>query len=98
MTPAPITAPSQADLSVLVVEDDFRVARLHADLVESVPGLRMVGVAHSAAYALELTAQHRPDLVLLDEHLPDRRGSDLVRELDAAVMLITAESDPTVLR
>lgn len=89
---------TEGDLKVLVVEDDFRVARLHAELVASVPGLTVVGMAQSAAHALELAAQHRPDLVLLDEHLPDRRGSELMGDLGAAVILITAETDPGVLR
>ena len=37
--------------AVLVVDDDFRVARLHARLVEDVPDFRVVGVAHSAEQA-----------------------------------------------
>src|SRR5512139_678136 len=93
MTPA--TSPA---IRVLVVEDDFRVARLHADLIGSVPGMAVVGVAHTAADALALAAAEQPDLVLLDEYLPDERGSSLVGRLDAAVMLITAETDAAVLR
>lgn len=85
-------------IRVLVVEDDFRVARLHADLVAAVDGMEVVGVVHTAADALALAAAERPDLVLLDEYLPDVRGTDLVRRLDAAVMLITAENDAAVLR
>ena len=85
-------------IRVLVVEDDFRVARLHADLVGQVDGLEVVGVAHTAADALELTAAERPDLVLLDEYLPDERGTDLLGRLDAAVMLISAENDAAVIR
>jgi two-component system CitB family response regulator len=83
---------------VLVVEDDFRVARLHADLVDSVEGMQVVGVAHTAADALALAAAEHPDLVLLDEYLPDERGSNLIGRLGAAVMLITAENDAAVLR
>jgi len=85
-------------IRVLVVEDDFRVARLHADLVAGVPGLQVVGVAHTAADAVALAAAEHPDLVLLDEHLPDARGSSLIGRLDAAIMLITAESDAAVVR
>jgi two-component system CitB family response regulator len=85
-------------IRVLVVEDDFRVARLHADLVGGVDGLEVVGVAHTAADALALAEAEHPDLVLLDEYLPDERGSALIGRLDAAVMLITAETDAPVLR
>jgi response regulator of citrate/malate metabolism len=85
-------------IRVLVVEDDFRVARLHADLVGAVAGMEVVGVAHTAADALRLAEAEHPDLVLLDEHLPDQRGSSLIGRLEAAVMLITAETDAAVIR
>ena len=85
-------------IRVLVVEDDFRVAQLHADLVAAVAGLDVVGVAHSAAEALSLAEIERPDLVLLDEYLPDERGTSLLGRVDAAVMLISAETDATVVR
>jgi two-component system CitB family response regulator len=85
-------------IRVLVVEDDFRVARLHADLVDGVDGMEVAAVAHTAADALALAESEHPDLVLLDEYLPDERGSALVGRLDAAIMLITAETDVAVLR
>jgi response regulator of citrate/malate metabolism len=85
-------------IRVLVVEDDFRVARLHADLVTAVDGMEVVGVAHTASDALALAEAERPDLVLLDEYLPDARGSSLLGRLDAAVMLISAENDAATIR
>lgn len=85
-------------IRVLVVEDDFRVAQLHAELVAAVPGLEVVGVVHNAADALEQAAAKQPDLVLLDEYLPDERGSSLLGRLEAAVMLISAETDAAVVR
>jgi two-component system CitB family response regulator len=85
-------------IRVLVVEDDFRVARLHADVVADVAGMEVVGVAHTAADALALAESEHPDLVLLDEYLPDERGSSLVPRLDAAVIVISAETDATVVR
>jgi response regulator of citrate/malate metabolism len=85
-------------IRVLVVEDDFRVAQLHADLVGTLDGMEVVGVAHTAADARALAAAQRPDLVLLDEYLPDERGSDLLGRLDAAVILISAETDAAVIR
>jgi two-component system CitB family response regulator len=85
-------------LRLLVVEDDFRVARLHAELAGTVEGVEVVGVAHTAADALALAASEHPDLVLLDEYLPDERGTSLIRRLDAAVMLVSAENDVAVIR
>ncbi|MBA0049925.1 response regulator [Streptomyces sp. AJS327] len=68
-------------LSVLVVDDDFMVARLHSTLVERVPGFRVAGVAHSGSTALEAARRERPDLVLLDMYLPDIPGLAVLRAL-----------------
>jgi response regulator of citrate/malate metabolism len=34
-------------ITVLVVDDDFRVARIHSAFVDRVEGFRTVGVAHT---------------------------------------------------
>ncbi len=78
--------------AVLVVDDDFRVARLHARLVEDVPGFRVVGVAHTAEQTRHLVAEHSPDLVLLDNYLPDQLGVELAHQLGCDVLMVTADS------
>ncbi|MEU3020686.1 MULTISPECIES: response regulator [unclassified Nocardiopsis] len=71
-------------IRVLVVDDDVRVARNHQELVESVPEFTVVGVAHTAAAALAQVRGHRPDLVLLDLHLPDASGISVMHTLRSA--------------
>ena len=83
---------------VLVVDDDYRVADLHAQFVATVQGFQVVGVAHTAAAAREAAATLQPDLVLLDMYLPDGLGTDLVAELGCDVMMITAASDAASVR
>jgi two-component system CitB family response regulator len=85
-------------IRVVVVEDDFRVARLHADLVSTVAGMEVAGVAHTAADARTLIAAEAPDLVLLDEYLPDERGSTLLPSLGCAVIVISADDDAFAVR
>lgn len=68
-------------LSVLVVDDDARVARNHRDFVEAVPGFTVVGIAHTGAEALRAVAEHQPDLVLLDLYLPDTSGINVLQRL-----------------
>jgi len=85
-------------IRVLVVDDDFRVARLHASYVEAVEGFEVAGIAHTAADAVELAARERPDLVLLDEYLPDQHGSSIIAALDAAVIVVSAAEDSVVVR
>ena len=68
-------------ITTLVVDDDFRVARIHAAAVDGVEGFRCVGEAHTAAEARELVDRHVPDLLLLDVYLPDEDGLSLLRSL-----------------
>ena len=96
--------------TVLVVDDDFRVASVHVGFVEAVPGFRVVGQAGSAAEALRLAQELRPDLVLMDVYLPDGDGLDVVRQLLAdpdpstgsgtgpAVIVISAANDLATVR
>ena len=85
-------------IRVLVVDDDFRVARLHASYVEAVPGFEVVGVVHTAADAVAAAAERRPDLVLLDEYLPDAPGTSVLRQVEAAVIVVSAAEDAATVR
>lgn len=65
----------------LIVEDDPAVAVVHRGFVESHPRFVVVGEARNGNDALRLAAALRPDLVLLDLHLPDISGLDVLRRL-----------------
>ena len=85
-------------LRVLVVDDDFMVARVHRKFVERVPGFEVVGEARSGQDALDAVRRHRPDLVLLDIYLPDMTGLEVLRELRAQadpvdVLVVSAARD-----
>ena len=86
-------------IRTVVVEDDFRVARIHTAYVEKVDGFEVVGEAHTAAAATEVVDTLRPDLLLLDLYLPDEHGLDLVAKLrhgdhpPVDVIVITAARD-----
>ncbi|GAA4925921.1 response regulator [Streptomyces coeruleoprunus] len=68
---------------MLVVDDDFMVAKLHSRYVSAVDGFRVVGAAHSGADALRAAKELRPDLLLLDVYLPDMDGIDVLRAVRA---------------
>ncbi len=86
-------------IRTVVVEDDFRVARIHTAYVQKVPGFEVVGEAHTAAAAIEMVDTYRPDLLLLDLYLPDEHGLDLAARLrhedhpPVDVIVITAAKD-----
>jgi response regulator of citrate/malate metabolism len=72
---------SGGPITTLIADDDVRVARNHRELVESLPGFRVVRTVHTAAEALEAVRQHHPDLLLLDLFLPDRTGLAVLEKL-----------------
>jgi response regulator of citrate/malate metabolism len=94
-------------LRVLVVDDDFMVARIHGRFVEQTDGFEVVGTARTGGEALELAAALQPDLVLLDVHLPDLSGLEVLERLrgqsreqgrDVAVVMVTAERGAAAVR
>ena len=66
---------------VVVVEDNERNMKLFREVLES-SGYRTLE-AETGERAVALTAEHRPDLVLMDIHLPDIDGVEALRRLRA---------------
>ena len=94
---------NQADIRVLVVEDDPVAADAHALYVDRVPGFATVSRARTAGEARRLVERVPVDLILLDLHLPDGHGLDLARVLRAAghrmdVIAVTSARDLAVVR
>jgi response regulator of citrate/malate metabolism len=91
-------------IRVLVVDDDFMVAKVHSGYVARTAGFEVVGVAHTGADALRAVENLRPDLVLLDIYLPDLDGVSVLRALrssasaDTDVIVISAATDVETVR
>ena len=85
-------------LRVLIVDDDFRVAGLHRDIVAARAGVETLEPVHTAAAARAAVRDHAPDLLLADVYLPDGDGIALVRELDIDALVVTAASDAATVR
>lgn len=65
---------------VLIVDDNPLFLEAAQGLLER-DGLRVVGLAATAAQALQQTAELRPDVVLVDLNLGDESGFDIARRL-----------------
>jgi two-component system CitB family response regulator len=76
-----------------VVDDDFRVAQVHAGFVGEAPGFTVVGSARTAVETRARVRELAPDLVLLDIYLPDASGLDLLVELPTDAIVLSAASD-----
>jgi|tagenome__1003787_1003787.scaffolds.fasta_scaffold20968401_4 response regulator of citrate/malate metabolism len=90
-------------IGVLIVDDDFMVAKVHAGFVSALDGFEVVGTAATGAQALAEVERLSPDLVLLDVYLPDMTGLEVLRRLRAAgsradVIVISAARDVDSIR
>jgi response regulator of citrate/malate metabolism len=86
------------DLSVLVVDDDFRVAHLHAGIVNAIPGFTVTATTNTLADARQAAVAAAIDLALVDVYLPDGSGLDLIRELRCDTMVLTAATEAETIR
>lgn len=91
------------DIRTLVVDDDYRVSRIHAAYVAKVPGFTVVGESRTLGEARSAVEELTPDLVLLDVYLPDGSGLDLIRgwqgsEHPPDCIVITAARDVETVR
>jgi response regulator of citrate/malate metabolism len=90
-------------IGVLIVDDDFMVAKVHAGFVGALDGFEVVGTASTGADAIDQVGRLRPDLVLLDVYLPDMTGLEVLRRLRAGgstvdVVVISAARDVDSIR
>ena len=69
-------------IRVLVVEDEAIAAQAHASYIGRVPGFELAGMARSGVEALRhLRRDDDVDLLLLDIHLPDTHGLELLQRV-----------------
>lgn len=86
------------EIKVLIIEDDFYIAKIQKQYVESIAGFQAIGIAASRAEAKNMIKAYQPDLILLDVYFPDMSGIELLREIkqydkQMGVIMITAASE-----
>jgi CheY-like chemotaxis protein/anti-sigma regulatory factor (Ser/Thr protein kinase) len=94
------SAGAPAAATLLYVEDNLANLSLVETILLPRPQWRVLP-ALQGRLGLELALQHRPDVILLDLHLPDMHGRDVLRELRAdartagiPVVVISADATP----
>src|SRR5215831_5929790 len=85
-------------IKVAIVEDKTGVRERWASLLEAAPGFRCVAACETGEAALEKLPRERPDVVLMDIHLPGISGIECTLRLkqslpETQVLIVTVCSD-----
>lgn len=91
-----------AEISVAVVEDTTHIADLLEALIKGTAGYRMVGRFGSAEEAQIQIQELKPDVAIIDIHLPGESGLELIGRLkpklkDTQFMVFTVFEDPEII-
>jgi DNA-binding NarL/FixJ family response regulator len=105
--PASLTVPGNdlpqpADIRVVVVDDQLLVRVGLRALLEAA-GFPVVGEARDGAEALTVVADQRPDVVVMDSHMPGLSGIEATaqlveRDLPVRVLVIGVDNEISVIR
>ena len=69
---------------VMLVEDHASFRQAIAFILDREPGIKVVAQAGTLGEARRLLAEKDVDVAILDLHLPDGDGNDLIREIRAS--------------
>jgi PAS domain S-box-containing protein len=90
--------PDAPHRTVLYIEDNLSNLNLIEQMFEERPEIELIS-AMLGTLGLQLARQHRPDVILLDLHLPDVAGWEVLRQLkadaatrDIPVIVISADA------
>ncbi|MCU4296515.1 DNA-binding response regulator [Brevibacterium permense] len=78
-------------ISVILIDDEPLVRAGLAAIIDSDPGLEVVGEGDDGAEALDLVTRSDPDVVVMDVHMPHLDG------LEATRLLMSRQEPPRVL-
>lgn len=94
------TATQSAKRTILLIEDNVSNFQLIEMILEDLNHVRLIG-AIQGGLGVELARQQRPDLILLDMHLPDIMGDEVLQRLqaipetkDIPVIILSADATP----
>ncbi|HEY7323230.1 MAG TPA: response regulator transcription factor [Streptosporangiaceae bacterium] len=85
-------------LRIVIADDQASVRQGLVLLLDGLPDIQVVGAAADGEQALALVAEHQPDAILLDLHMPVLDGIDTTRRIVAehpgvAVVVLTTYAD-----
>lgn len=89
-------------IKILIVEDDPMVVEITKEFIKEDADFGIAGVAATGSEAVDLTAKLAPQLILLDNFLPDINGTTIIEKIRAFdkqvdfIMITAAKEVPIV--
>lgn len=82
------------DIRLLLVDDQDLIRESLHIVLDMDPDIQVVGMAENGRVAIELCEQHRPNVVLMDVHMPEMDGVEATRQIkqrwpDIHVIILT---------
>jgi DNA-binding NarL/FixJ family response regulator len=95
-----VSYPAEAPLRVIIADDQASVREGLVLLLGLLPGIEVTAAAADGQQALDLVAEHHPDAILLDLHMPVIDGIQATQRLTAehpevAIVILTTYADDT---
>ncbi|WP_028579178.1 protein-glutamate methylesterase/protein-glutamine glutaminase [Desulfogranum japonicum] len=87
------------NIKVLVVDDTIVYRKAVSDILQEIPGVEVVGVAHNGQIAVSKIKALKPDLLTLDIEMPQMNGIEVLQYLQknapeiSAIMVSTLTSE-----
>jgi DNA-binding NarL/FixJ family response regulator len=96
------SAAGQSSITVVIVDDHLLVADSIAAALNATEDIVVLDIAGNCADGLAIVARHRPDVLLLDQRLPDGLGTNVLPKMlgvspHTKVLLVTAADSDEVL-
>ncbi|NLY74640.1 MAG: response regulator [Firmicutes bacterium] len=92
-----------AKIKLLIVEDDPMVVDISKEFIKEAPDFQVIGTAKNGTEAVEQTRELEPDIILLDNCLPDFNGIKVIEKIRAFnkkvdFIMVTAVKDVPVVQ
>ncbi len=85
-------------IRILIVDDHAIVREGQRALIDTEPGMEVVGEAQDGFEAVEMADKLQPDLILLDLHMPRKDGIEAIEEIkvtnpEVRILVLTSFSE-----
>ena len=85
-------------IKVLIVDDSYTIRQYLNHIMDSAPGLEVVGVAKDGEEGVRLVKLKRPDIVTMDIHMPNMNGYEatqkIMAECPVPIVIVTSSWHP----